>query len=240
MKAIAQALGTAAVLLAGLVPAAHAGDIIGGSALLNPAQQAQLESWLGQGEFNLTNIYARDAGDTSLDFHAAADYKGKTFTLMQVTNGTDHWLVGGYNPQSWESNDTWHETPLDADRVGFIFNLTADKVYHQIPSTYILPSQGQKQTWNSAEHGPAFGEGGDLWVTGDMQSAYSWLFTYGDPAEQGTSLIDGSRPDPLPTMLQLEGMEVFTVAVVPEPSTWAMLGAGLLVTAGAARRRKRT
>ncbi|TFW21172.1 PEP-CTERM sorting domain-containing protein [Massilia arenosa] len=73
-----------------------------------------------------------------------------------------------------------------------------------------------------------------------MQSAYSWLFTYGDPAEQGTSLIDGSRPDPLPTMLQLEGMEVFTVAVVPEPSTWAMLGAGLLVTAGAARRRKRT
>ncbi len=31
----------------------------------------------------------------------------------------------------------------------------------------------------------------------------------------------------------------FTIAAVPEPSTWAMLGAGLLLTAGAARRRRR-
>jgi hypothetical protein len=238
MKAIAQTLGAAAFLLAGLAPAAQAGDISGGSALLNPAQQAQLEGWLGQGEFNLTNIYTLASGDTSVSFHNAADAKGKTFTVMQVTNGTEHWLVGGFNPQSWETGDVWHETPLDQDRTAFVFNLTDSQVYRQIPSTYILPSQGQKQTWNSAEHGPAFGEGGDLWVTGDMQNAYSWLFTYGDPLQQGTSLIDGSQPHPLPTMLHLENMEVFTVAVVPEPAEWAMLVAGLGLTGLAARRRR--
>jgi hypothetical protein len=41
-----------------------AGDIIGGSSLLDAGSQAQLERWLGAGEFNLNNVYTREAGDT--------------------------------------------------------------------------------------------------------------------------------------------------------------------------------
>lgn len=238
MKAIAQMLG-AAGLAAALFAPAHAGGVIGGTALLNPAQHAQLEGWLGQGAFNLTKIYSLQPGDTTTSFHTAADHQGKTISLLLVGNGTDHWLVGGFNPQSWESNNTWHETPLQQDRTAFIFNLTGGSVFHQVPSSYVLPSQGQKQTWNGAEHGPAFGEGGDLWVNGSMDTAYSWLFTYGDPSQQGISVIDGSSPTPLPHLLKLEALEVFRVAVVPEPSAAGMLLAGLGVTAFALRRRRK-
>jgi hypothetical protein len=239
MKAFLQAYGAALAVAAFNIAPAHAGDIVGGSVLLKPAQQAQLETWLGRSDVHLTNIYTLQQGHSAADFHAAADGKGSTFSLLQVTNGTDHWLVGGYNPQSWDSSGSWHETPLDSERTGFVFNLSTSMVYHQVPSSYILPSQGAKQTWNSPAVGPAFGQGGDLWVNGDMQTAYSWLFTYGDPALQGTSLIDGSMPAPLPNLVRVEGLEVLAISTAPEPSTVAMLGTGLAVTAWAARRRQR-
>jgi hypothetical protein len=170
---VSKALSAFAIFAAGLLPVAQAGTISGGSALLSPAQHGQLETWLGQGGVNLNNVFTLQPGMDSLDFHAVADGVGPTFSLMLVGNGTDQWLVGGYNPQSWDSMEHWHETPNDEDRVAFIFNLTNDAVFRQVPATYILPSQGQKQTWNSASMGPSFGEGGDLWVTGDLLNAYS-------------------------------------------------------------------
>jgi hypothetical protein len=39
---------------------ARAGDIIGGSSLLDDGRHAQLERWLGAGEFNLNNVYTRE------------------------------------------------------------------------------------------------------------------------------------------------------------------------------------
>jgi hypothetical protein len=226
----AAALFSGALAQAGTVP---------GSALLDSAQQLQLETWLGQGPLQLANLYTFHPGDTAAAFHAAADGAGRTMTVMQVGAGGAHWLVGGYDPHSWESGDVWHETVSDAERTAFIFNLSTGAVYHQVPEGYVLPTQGQKQTWNSATAGPAFGEGGDLWVTGDMQHAYSWLATYGDPAEQGTSIIDRSLPHPLPTLFQLEAMEVFAIGVVPEPGAGWMLASGLGVVGWAARRRAR-
>lgn len=237
---VSKALSAIAIFAAGLLPVAQAGTISGGSALLSPAQHGQLESWLGQGGVNLNNVFTLQPGMDSSHFHAAADGVGATFSLMLVGNGTDQWLVGGYNPQSWDSLEHWHETPDDADRTAFIFNLTNDAVFRQVPATYILPSQGQKQTWNSASLGPAFGEGGDLWVTGDLLNAYSWLATYGDPSLQGLSMIDGTIPEPLPAMMTLYAMEVFTISPVPEPGSASMLAGGLLVlTVVAVRRRRR-
>lgn len=242
MKSVfSNALGAIAMCAAGLlsVAPAHAGSINGGSALLSPAQHGQLESWLGQGSVNLNNVFTLQPGMDSNDFHSAVDERGATFSLMLVGNETDRWLVGGYNPQSWDSLERWHETPADKDRVAFIFNLTSESVFHQVPATYILPSQGEKQTWNSGLLGPAFGEGGDLWVTGDMQNAYSWLATYGDPSMQGLSMIDGTIPEPLPAMMTLYGMEVFTISPVPEPGSTTMFAGGLLVLAVVMSRRRR-
>lgn len=238
ISVVFRALGALVLLAAGCLPMAQAGNIGGGSALLTPAFHGQLEGWLGEGEVNLNNVFTLQPGMDSFDFHAAADGVGRTFTLMLVGNGTSQWLVGGYNPQSWNSSNTWNETPLDADRVAFIFNLTTGSVFHQIPATYVLPTQGQKQTWNGAASGPAFGEGGDLWVTGDLLNAYSWLATYGDPALQGQSIIDGSYPNPLPAMMTVYAMEVFTISPVPEPGAAPTMGAGLFVVAIAWLRRR--
>jgi hypothetical protein len=54
------------------------------ASLLTPAYQSQLESWLGEGPLILTNIYTKQAGDTSFDFHSAVDGQGRTFTLEPV------------------------------------------------------------------------------------------------------------------------------------------------------------
>lgn len=208
------------------------------AALLNGAGQAQLNTWLGQ-PVRLTPVYIMQPGHTAADFHKAADGKGATVTLMRVGEGAGARLVGGYNPQSWESNNSWHQTVTDAERTAFIFNLDAGRMYRQVPASYILPSLGQKQTFNHIDNGPSFGEGRDLWVDGSMQFAYSWLMTYGDPLLQGMSIIDGSYPGPLPAFVPLQALEVYAVSPVPEPHGYAMLLAGLGITAMLARRNKR-
>lgn len=236
MKTIIAA-GSLALALAGVGGTATAGDIIGGSSLLDAGKQAQLERWLGAGEFNLNNVYTRETGDTSTDFHAAADNKGATFVLLDVSNSSgESFLVGGYNPQSWESQAGWHETGRDFQRTAFLFNFTDPAVYRQVLSTYVLPSQGQFQTFNSLGVGPMFGVGPDLVVTGNLDTALSWQLSYGNPLDEGMSIVDRSVGG---QALRVNGMEVFDISPVPEPASTAMLAAGIGIVGLIARRRKR-
>lgn len=236
MKTIIAA-GSLALALSSLAGAAHAGDIVGGSSLLDDGKQAQLERWLGAGEFNLTNVYTRQAGDTSVDFHMDADGKGATFTVLDVTNGSgESFLVGGYNPQSWASGGGWNETARDWQRTAFLFNFTEPAVYRQILSSYVLPSQGQFQTFNSPGTGPMFGLGPDLVVTQGLDTALSWQLSYGNPLDEGMSIVDRGRGG---QALQVNAIEVFSVSPVPEPASAAMLMAGMGVLGLIARRRRR-
>ena len=128
MKTILAASALAAVLAA---PAAYAQN----GTLLDLTLYGQLERWLGAGPLDLRNIYTREQGHNSRDFHAAADGAGMTFTLLQVTdNFGQSRIVGGYNPQSWSSTDGWHETPRDWQRTAFIFNFTDAKLWRQFLS----------------------------------------------------------------------------------------------------------
>ena len=223
----------AALMLACALPAS-AGAILGGSALLDAGRHAQLERWLGQGQFDLVNVFTRDPGDTSAEFHAATDDRGPTFTLMQLTNETGQsFLVGGFNPQSWSSTDGWHNTPTDPYRSAFIFNMTAPALYRQVPSTYVLPSQGERQSFNGIDYGPTFGTGHDLYVNASLSAAFSWQVTYGDPADSGLSIIDRSLGGHL---VQVDALEVFTLSPIPEPATAAMLLGGLALLGGVVRR----
>jgi hypothetical protein len=236
MKTIIAA-GGFVLALSGLAGAAHAGDIIGGSSLLDDGKQAQLERWLGAGEFNLNNVYTRQAGDTSADFHMDADGKGATFTLLDVTNSSGaSFLVGGYNPQSWASSGGWHETARDWQRTAFLFNFTEPAVYRQLQSTYVLPSQGQFQTFNSLGTGPMFGLGPDLVVTQGLDTALSWQLSYGNPLDEGMSIVDRGRGG---QALHVNAIEVFSISPVPEPASAAMLVAGMGVLGLIARRRLR-
>lgn len=223
----------AALLLGFLLPA-QAGVIRGGSALLDTGGHAQLERWLGQGRFDLLKVFTRADGDTSARFHAAADGRGPTFTLMEVTNDSGKsFLVGGFNPQSWSSTDGWHNTRSDAYRTAFIFNMTEPAVYRQVPAGFVLPSQGERQTFNGIDYGPTFGTGHDLYVTESLKAAFSWQVTYGDPLDSGLSIIDRT---PGGRLVRVDALEVFTLSPVPEPATAAMLLGGLALLGGAARR----
>jgi hypothetical protein len=229
--------GAALVLLAATGVPARAGDIAGGSALLDPGQHAQLERWLGAGEFNLNNVFTLNRGDTAADFHAEADAQGATFTLLEVTNAEGaSYLVGGYNPQAWAADEGWHETPRDWQRTAFLFNMTDPAVYRQVPGTYILPSQGLRQTYNEIGYGPVFGSGPDLFVNKELSAAISWQLSYGNPINEGESIIDDSVRGAL---TRVDALEVFAIAPVPEPAPTAMLLAGMGVLAALSARRLR-
>jgi hypothetical protein len=195
------------------------------SSRLDEGRYGQLERWLGAGELDLANVYTRRPGDTSADFHAGADGRGPTFTLLEVTNEDGaSYLVGGYNPRSWASDEGWHETARDWQRTAFLFNFTTPAVYRQILSSYVLPSQGQRQTFNELAFGPVFGSGPDLFVNDRLDTALSWQLSYVNPADERLSIIDRSRDG---ETVRIDAMEIYAITPVPEPAPYALLAAGV-------------
>ncbi|MDB5793335.1 MAG: hypothetical protein JWQ80_3359 [Massilia sp.] len=208
-----------------------------GAPPLDPALEGQLERWLGAGDQIFANLYTRQPGDDSVDFHTAADERGPTFTLVRVSDrGGNAWLIGGYNPQGWSSDDGWHITERDFRRTAFIFNYTEPAVYRQVPSTFELPSQGAFQTFNAQDQGPTFGAGPDLLVDDRLDTALSWRLSYGDPAGEGQSIINGSVGG---QFFAIDALELYAVSPIPEPQAAALLAGGLGMVLLARRRQRR-
>lgn len=238
---------------------ASASIVVGGSALLSQAYADQLESWLGEGPIAITRIFAKQAGDDSYDFHAAADGKGRTFSVVEVlanraydytTNLSNNQaqIIGGYNPQSWQSVGGYNITNPDADRTAFLFNLTSDEIHRQSLSTEA--GSGNVQTYNSNGYGPTFGAGHELYIANDLTFGHMYNYSYGGTAETNDIL---SGPSYYHYGYMFGAIEVFTIAAapidsaVPEPLSllvWATIAvAGGLVTCrrqfGAGNRRCR-
>ena len=210
------------------------------ASLLSVADQGQLTSWLGEGPLALDLLFEKTPGKTAADFHAAADGKGRTFTVMQAYGADGRaWLVGGYNPQSWTSLGGFNLTPNEADRVAFLFNLTSGVRFQQLP---VLAGDdfGSMQTVNDAAMGPAFGAGFDLAVASDLTSGQSALLSYNDGIHHQnpfTSLLDNTPYDNAPNV-RFGAIEVYTVNLVPEPGAGWLTAAGLAALALVRRRQR--
>lgn len=223
--------------------AAQAATIVGGSDLLNAGSAAQLESWVGQGPLTLINIFDKVAGDTSLDFHAAADGRGATFSIIEVTgytffsNGTASYtpldtpvIVGGFNPRSWSSVGAYNFSPTDEERTAFVFNLNQGLKFAQRPG---WGGAGYTQTYKGASYGPTFGQGFDLYVDSSLNVGSSELVSYASCDWFNCGILDLVRypqryPEPWLYRYQIGQIEVFSVPNVPEPGTWALMLIGLL------------
>lgn len=218
----------ALILLA--APAAY-----GETPLLSEAEKSQLLKWLGNGPVRLERLYKKRDGQTAADFHAAVDGKGRTFTVMEATTELGQtFKVGGYNPQSWDSNGGFHITTEDALRTAFLFNLTSHQVHRQTPRTYALDTVGSFQTWNDPRAGPVFGAGHDLYVPWDLTNGgYSSMYSYIDPARSNfdSSLLDGR--DYKSPNVTFGDIEVWAVIAVPEPAAWMLLLVGMMVLTAA-------
>ena len=214
---------TAAIAAATLAVSAHA-ELLSGN-------EVQLETWLGQGDLDFTNIFTKQAGDDSYDFHAAVDGKGATFTLFQaytwntVTEAYDigH-LLGGYNPQSWNSSGNGNLTPNDLERTAFIYDLTRSTIQRQNLIGDGDAGSGQYQTYNHPQYGAFFGKDysqHDLFVHVELDEGRAYNYSYG-----GTSLgtsITGASPG---AAFQVTEFEVYTVApaTTSVPDTAGTLG----------------
>lgn len=206
---------------------AFAGAIVGGSSLIGGSDVNQLESWLGQGELTLSRIYAKSAGDTSADFHAAANGQGATFTLIEIINNGVSRIVGGYNPLSWNSSGTYNFSNAAADQTAFLFNLTDALLYEQF---------GPRQTYNHAGYGPTFGGGHDLHINSALAGGYANIgHTYGDNSQFGQAAYRNAFTGSYNSW-SVGGLEVFTLSAalitVPEPVSWLVFALGLLALSG--------
>ncbi|MBI3462734.1 MAG: PEP_CTERM-anchored TLD domain-containing protein [Planctomycetes bacterium] len=214
------------------------------AALLTAVNEAQLESWLGEGDLVFTNIFTKTQGDLqdSFDFHAAVDGQGRTFTLIELlpTAGNTAAVIGGYNPQSWQSVGHFNLTPTDPERTAFIFNLSTATVQRQKLASDPNGAAGVYQTDNIGVLGPIFGAGPDLLVNATLSAGYARQQSYG-PTVSGTNVYGRSGE----TVGEYGTIEVYTVAPatnapVPEPASLAIWGlAALGITVAAARRRRK-
>ena len=210
------------------------------TSLLDTSDQALLAGWLGQSDVSLTNIYTKQTGDTSADFHQAVDGRGRTFAVMEATTSLgETFLVGGYNPASWETFGGYRMTATNPERTAFLFNLTTGEIHRQTLVNRVFDTVGAYQSYNHIDYGPTFGWGHDLYVPKDLTNGgFSLLYSYIEPdgVDFQTSLLDGrtyTGPD-----VTIGRMEIYAIGPVPEPATAVMLGGGLLLLRMMARRRK--
>ncbi|HEY8995448.1 MAG TPA: PEP_CTERM-anchored TLD domain-containing protein [Lacunisphaera sp.] len=231
-------LPLAASLLLAFVPVAQA------TPLLTSAYETQLEAWLGQGDLVFTNVFTKQAGDDAYDFHAAADGKGATFTLMSIS-GPGWWgtfdlpnqIIGGYNPQSWSSVGNWNLSPSDGERTAFLYNLTSGIIQKQNLTGQGFIDSGLYQTYGVGFYGPTFGGGHDLYTSDSLNNGYAYNWSFGGTSS-GDEIISGGPNYSTYSLFNIGALEVWTFApaqtqgggnTVPDTTaTLGLLGAALL------------
>lgn len=231
-KRLISTLVMAAFAFLGVANAKASSVVVGGTGLLTQSGVDQLATWLGEGDIQLTNVFTHTKSDskTSYDFHTAADGKGRTFTVAEVTSVggvSTSIIVGGYNPLSWNSSGNYNINPGNAGRTAFLYNLTSLFTLGQQPVSG-NGDPGQYQTLNqngpSAFAGPTFGAGYDFGIDWTLNAGKAFQYSYGANGTGGQNIVDATGV----STLTFDKLDVFTIAnVAPLPST-ALVGGVLL------------
>ena len=207
--------------------------LIGGSQILSYSDVDTLAGWLGEGPLQLKNIFStdNDGTNTPADFHAACDGMGRTFSIYSVTKGGNNYIIGGYNPQSWDTGGSHITWPLE-QRTAFIFNLTTGLYQGQRTD-----KEGSVQTHNLEDLWPHFGNY-DLngFTNPDHPMPYYLASTnYGVGGTYEQNLFGEKRGSRFTT----NRLEVFVISPVPEPSLGLLLLLGIVPLGLIYRRRRR-
>ena len=126
--------------------------VITGGNLLSQTGADQLETWLGVGESDFTNIWDGTRGDTSSSWHAAVDGILHTVSIYDVTYGGINYLLGGYRSTANSSSGTY-----GYDDNAVIFNLNTGRKLD------VQPTVGRYATYDQAAYFATFGGGHDLY-----------------------------------------------------------------------------
>ena len=213
-----------AVSIATVTPS-YATSVVSGGSLLSNSNADQLASWFGASGLNLSNIYTFRPGDTTMTWHSAADNQGPTFTLItaRVANSTGPYqLIGGYNPQSWQSLGGQVVTRNANERTAFIFDLSTLVLQRQITAN----TDGQFQTYNDLSYGPSFGWGFDIgFRANSLNLGFLNQFSFGG-GSTGTANLFGSLTS---TAIEIGSIETYTFTSVPEIPSMVGTAFGLSV-----------
>jgi hypothetical protein len=160
-------------------------QVIGNSALMTQAFEQQLESYIGAGYLDFTNIFTKDSSNAayndSYDWHRDVDNKGPTISLMEIISNVDQSIVilAGYNPVSWDPSSSGYVH--SSSTTAFLANLTHSNLFQK-------NTQNNYITYNGVSYGPTFGAGHDFHVSNNMTTGYANIGnSYGDRAMLGNT-----------------------------------------------------
>jgi hypothetical protein len=224
-------------------------QVIGNSALMTQAFEQQLESYIGTGYLDFTNIFTKDSTnsdyDNGADWHRDVDNKGPTISLMEIISNIDQSRVtiAGYNPFSWASSGGYL---YSSSTTAFLANLTQSNLFQKNTNNNVV-------TYNAGNlaglYGPTFGGGFDFMVSTDLTTGASRVGgSYGDNTQLGNDAYQQSFTGTFGfNSFTVGKLETFTMTaglyepisggndiVVPPPTAVSapVMGGGLMLAMG--------
>lgn len=217
---------TAIVLSASSV--ARAGTINGGE-LLDQSGANFLETRLGLGDLDFTNISNLSVGGTSYDWHADVTGYTDVISIYDITFQGQNYLLGGYSAIGHDGLGYSYDGVATAEN--FVFNLSLGIVHNTQTNPY---SAGQYDQYDKYSYFATFGGGHDLFggrYTLGSQRGYangSPFYNYGYSYGGDKHLLGAGFG--YSQYFSVNGLESFvfsSAASVSEPSPLMLFGLGL-------------